>query len=85
MANREGLEQEVEKIKQRNKRVELDKAWEISYFRRAAITIGTYLVILVFLIIIEAPNPYLAAAVPAIGFILSTLTLPFIKNWWIKK
>lgn len=79
------LEEEISKIKKRNARVEADKAWETSYFRRAIIAIGTYIVILVFLIIIEAPNPYLAAAVPAIGFILSTLTLPFLKKWWLSK
>ena len=33
MANQE-LEQEIEQIKERNKRVELDKAWETSWTRR---------------------------------------------------
>jgi len=29
------LKEEIEKIKERNKRVEADKAWETSYSRRA--------------------------------------------------
>jgi len=77
------IEEEIKKIKERNARVEKDKAWETSYFRRTAIAIGTYVVVLLFLIIIEASNPYLAAAVPAIAFLLSTLTLPFFKKWWL--
>ncbi|MBN1169999.1 hypothetical protein JXA56_03165 [Candidatus Micrarchaeota archaeon] len=79
------VEEEIKKIKARNARVEAEKAWEVSYFRRTVIATGTYLVVLVFLIIIEAPNPYLAAAVPAIGFILPTLTLPFLKQRWLRK
>lgn len=35
MVNLEQLEKEIKKIKQRNKRVEDDKAWELSYTRRA--------------------------------------------------
>ena len=78
-------EKEIKKIKERNIRVEADKAWETSNFRKITITAGTYLVVLVFLVMIEAPNPFLAAAVPAIGFFLSTLTLPFLRNIWLKK
>ena len=76
---------EIEKIKQRNARVEADKAWEISFTRRAILTIATYMVIVIFLISIDAPNPWFNAAIPAIAFLLSTLTLPFIKEWWIEK
>ena len=79
------VESEIEKIKQRNARVEADKAWETSYFRRGLITVATYAVIAVFLISIDAPNPWFNAMIPAIAFFLSTLTLPFIKEWWIKK
>ena len=71
-------------IKERNLRVETDKAWEISKTRRAVIAVFTYLIIVLFLILIEAPNPWLTALVPAGAYVLSTLTLPFIKNWWVK-
>ena len=38
------LEKEIEKIKERNKKVELDKAWETSWIRRIGIMILTYIV-----------------------------------------
>jgi len=79
------IEKEIEKIKKRNAKVEADKAWETSFFRRGILTIATYVVIAIFLISINAPNPWFSAAIPAIAFLLSTLTLPFIKEWWIEK
>lgn len=79
------VEKEIEKIKKRNAKVESDKAWETSFFRRGIITIATYIIIAIFLISINAPNPWFNAAIPAIAFLLSTLTLPFIKEWWIEK
>ncbi len=78
------IEAEIEKIKARNQRVEADKAWETGYFRRFIITIGTYLFSYVLFLLIEAPNPQIAALVPAMGFLLSTLTMPFIKETWLK-
>ena len=79
------VENEIKKIKQRNAKVEADKAWELSFTRRAILTIATYIVIVIFLISIDAPNPWFNAAIPAIAFLLSTLTLPFVKEWWIEK
>ena len=37
------LKMEIEKIKERNKKVELDKAWETSFVRRLCICILTYM------------------------------------------
>ena len=79
------VEQEIEIIKQRNKRVENDKAWEVSGARKIFIAICTYIVAAVWLVIIRDTNPFLKALVPAVGFLLSTLSLPFVKNWWIEK
>lgn len=79
------MKKEVQKIKQRNLRVETDKAWETSKTRRTIIAILTYAVVLVFLIIIKIPNPALNALIPVAGFLLSTLTLSFFKKMWIKK
>ncbi|HIG96913.1 MAG TPA: hypothetical protein HA230_01030 [Candidatus Aenigmarchaeota archaeon] len=84
MTNLKVLENEVEKIKERNKRVEADKAWEISWTRRILLTLFTYLAISLYLSAIRIPDPWLNAIVPAIGFMLSTLTLPFFKKLWIK-
>ena len=37
------LQKEIELIKERNRRVETDKSWETSWFRRMIIMIFTYL------------------------------------------
>ena len=79
------MKKEIESIKKRNKRVEIDKAWELSLTRRLIIAIMTYIIIVVFLWSINTPRPWLNAIVPAIGFFLSTLTLPIFKKLWIRK
>lgn len=79
------LEARIRRIEKRNRRVELDKAWETSWTRRIAITILTYLVIVLFFIMANVPRPYLSALVPAIGFLLSTLTLSALKKLWMRK
>mgnify|MGYP001583553823 FL=1 len=79
------MKEEITGIKERNQRVEADKAWETSKTRRFIITVMTYFVIVFFLWSIDAPYPWLNALVPAVGFILSTLTLPFFKKWWLKE
>ena len=80
----ENTKEEIKKIKERNTRVEADKAWETSIARRGLITIATYVIVVVFLFSIEAPNPWTNAFVPTIGYIISTLSLPFVKKFWVK-
>ncbi len=72
-------------IERRNKRVELDKAWETSWTRMLSISILTYITIILFFIIAELPKPLINSIVPTTGFILSTLSLPYLKKLWIKK
>lgn len=79
------IEREITSIQERNARVELSKAWEVSFTRRAFIVLITYCVALLFLWVINVPTPYLAALVPAGGYILSTLSLPFLRNWWMAR
>ena len=78
------IEKEVKQIVDRNKRVESDKAWETSFARRIIVALMTYLMIVLFLWIIKIPNPWLNALVPAIAFMLSTLSLPFFKRIWLR-
>ncbi len=78
------LEEELEKIRERNRRVESDKAWETSYIRRTLLIIFTYLAIGCYLRAINIPEPWLNAIVPAFAFMLSTLTLPFFKKLWLR-
>ena len=74
----------IKEILERNKRVEADKAWETSYTRRILLTSFTYLAIGIYLWVIKIPDPWLNAIVPAVAFMLSTLTLPFIKKRWLR-
>jgi len=76
---------EIESIKQRNARVEIDKEWETSYTRKLIIAILTYLVIVLFFISANVANPFVNAIVPTLGFILSTLSLTYFKKIWIEK
>ena len=77
------LEKRIAEIEKRNKKVEMDKAWEISFARRVLLILFTYLSIGFYLSAIKVKDPWLNAIVPSIGFLLSTLTLPFFKNLWI--
>lgn len=78
------IQKEIEKIKERNKRVEADKAWETSWFRRISIAVLTYIVIVIFFTFAGLPKPFINSIVPTIGFLLSTLTLSIFKKIWIK-
>lgn len=85
MNERLDLKQQIQAIHERNKRVEADKAWERSGFRIGTICIITYITAGVVLYGIGMKDFYLGALVPVAGFFLSTLSLPAIKKWWIKK
>ncbi len=78
------IQEKIETIEERNKRVELDKAWETSFVRRGFIACVTYLIAMWFMWSIGVDDAYLNALVPTGGYLLSTLSLPFIKNLWIK-
>ena len=79
------LEKRIEEIEKRNKRVELDKAWETSVTRRACIAVLTYLVVLLYSYLISKNNNiFLSSLVPVIGFLLSTLSLRLVRNIWQK-
>lgn len=80
------LEKEIEQIKERNKRVELDKAWETSWTRKICIMILTYIVVIIYSYLIKQyDNIFLSSLVPVIGFTLSTLSLRYIRIIWENK
>lgn len=82
MDNKE-LENEIAKIKERNKKVELDKSWETSWTRRICICVLTYIVVVIYSHLInEISNIWLSSLVPVIGFTLSTVSLKLIRNIW---
>lgn len=80
----QSIEERVKIIEERNRRVELDKAWEGSLARIATVSLITYVVAVCVLYFINASNPILGAFVPVLGFILSTQSVPIIKKLWIK-
>ena len=80
----ENLEQMVQKIEERNARVESDKAWETSWTRRVLLSLFTYLAIGLYLGVIEVARPWINALAPTAGFMISTLTMPFFKELWLK-
>jgi len=85
MTDIEELKKEIDLVKERNKRVEADKAWETSSFRILSIVAMTYIVTAIVFYFIGVRNYLLNALIPTLGFYLSTLSLPFIKKWWINK
>ena len=64
----ENLEQRVQKIENRNEKVETDKAWETSFARKVLIAVLTYIVIVLFFFFAKLPKPFLNAIVPTLGF-----------------
>ena len=78
------IEQEIAQLKKRNIRVEADKAWETSWTRKIVIFVLTYIVIAIFFAVAQLPDPWVNAIVPAVAFVLSTLTVPLFKSWWLK-
>lgn len=78
------LEEDIIKIKERNRRVEREKAWEVSWTRRIMVAIVTYVVIAIFFIFIGTDEPLRDSIVPSAAFVLSTLSGPFIKKLWLK-
>ena len=82
----EKLEEEINKIKKRNKRVELDKKWETSKTRKIFIGLLTYIIVVIYSYSIsKITNIYLSSLIPVIGFGLSTLSLKGIRKIWEKK
>lgn len=85
MTTIEELKNEVDKIKARNERVEIDKAWETSWTRKLLIFGLTYFVVAIFFLISGLSKPFINSLVPTIGFFLSTLTVPWVKAAWLKQ
>jgi len=84
MATLIDLEKEIEQIKQRNKKVEADKAWEISWTRKLVILGVTYISVSLFLWVTNFDRPWEGAIVPTAAFLLANMTIPFFKNLWLE-
>lgn len=79
------LEQRLQKIEERNIRVQAEKAWETSSFRIGSIMVITYVVASGVLFGIGNLNPLRNALIPVVGYFLSTQSLPFLRRTWIDR
>ncbi len=77
------IKEQLKKIEERNKKVELEKAWEGSLTRRVIIFVFTYIIAGIWLWMISESLFLLKAFVPVAGYILSTLSIPQIKKLWV--
>lgn len=84
MSELEILKKEIVQINDRNKRVELDKAWELSWTRKFIVAFLTYAVVVCFFIFAKLPDPFVNSIVPALAFIVSNLALPVFKKIWMR-
>jgi hypothetical protein len=73
------VENELAAIRNRNHRVESNKAWETSRVRLLSITSITYVTMLLVFLVLGSSRPFLDALVPTTGFFLSTLSLSFVR------
>ena len=80
------IQKEIEKIKERNNRVELDKKWETSLTRKITIMLITYIIVLTYSFVIKSVNNiFLSSLIPVFGYVLSTLPLKIIRKIWENK
>ena len=85
MLSSEEVECEIQEIKKRNNRVEADKAWESSWTRRGIILILTYIIMVIFFYCAQIQRPLINAIVPALAFVLSSISIPLFKEMWLKR
>ncbi|RIL09866.1 MAG: hypothetical protein DCC75_05580 [Proteobacteria bacterium] len=79
------IAERVSAIEARNRRVELEKAWEVSALRRYSILLLTYFLTLLVFYLIGVERFWLSAIIPTLGYLLSTLSISLLKNWWLTK
>ncbi|MES2471172.1 MAG: hypothetical protein V4526_02995 [Patescibacteria group bacterium] len=76
------IERDIQDIKDRNNRVEADKTWEVSVFRKTSLAVITYVVASFVLYFIGVSDYLISALIPTIGYILSVQSLPALKRSW---
>lgn len=80
----ETIEERINALEERNKKVEADKAWETSWTRKIILLLCTYIAIGLYLSAIQVGRPWINAIVPSIGFMISTLSIPVFKKMWLR-
>lgn len=82
MVKIELLQSQVDELKHRNFLKDQDKAFESSWTRTITIICLTYGTLFGYMWGIGVNQPALSAIVPTVGFTLSTLSLPYLKQFW---
>lgn len=80
----DSIHHELAQLKERNRKVEADKAWETSLSRKVIVALLTYGVTLSVFILADVPQPFLNALIPTVAFFLSTLSLTIFKKLWLR-
>jgi len=75
---------ELKKLQLRNHKVDLDKKWETSNFRKVIVLVTTYFLASITMFAIGDSKPFISSLIPTLGYFLSTLSFRFIKKIWIK-
>ena len=78
------LEKTIKKIEKRNKKVEADKSWETSTFRKVSVALVTYAFMIIVMYFLWMENVFINALIPTFGYILSTLWINILKKIYIK-
>lgn len=85
MTDAQFVHQEVLKIKERNRRVEADKAWETSKARNIFIALSSFVLIYIVMLLINSDQPFFNALISAASYLLSTFSYDLLKSWWLRK
>jgi len=76
------LEKSIKKLEKRNKKVEADKSWETSTFRKISVAVITYLIIVIIMYLLNFKDVFTNALIPTFGFLLSTLSIDILKKYY---
>lgn len=85
VARLDSLQSEIGAIRERNQRVEGDKAWETSWQRRLFLLLATYLLTAIVFAAIGVEHCFRNALIPTLGYLLSTFTLPLLKHRYLQR
>ena len=79
--NNKELEKQLNEIKKRNQRVELDKKWETSYTRRIFIMLITYFVVVIYSVMIQKMDSiWLSYALIDTGFLSREHAISIVED-----